>query len=563
MIRAGDRVLAGLSGGADSTALFDVLERLSGPMGFSLRAVHVHHGLRGAEADRDAAFSERLCRERKIPFFLVRADVREAAKAPHLSLEAAGRALRYEALYRAAEMWDLESPGERPTLIAVAHHRDDQAETVLLQLARGSGLKGAAGMPPVRDRVIRPLLSVSRQEITDYLRERGISWVTDSTNLSGDYTRNRIRNQVIPLLSEAVNSRASDHLAQAAELLREADSFLEEEAGKLLERALDNGEAPGAPGTLNTGILKERHPALRKYCLRRWAAGLLPEGAELTFAHLEGLDGLVTGGTGRQQSLPGGFAAEVDRGKLILLPSEEHGTKAFSQNGHRSPERASEAADGVIGVSAGATEAADVAIEAAVGVTETSAGATGMTAEASEAVIGAPEQAAAVGLRLRIVPEAEWRKTPPPRGVDRVWMDLDQVLRLIGEAPAKADSVDPADPHVEASAKPAAAPLKQHSETQSEPHSTDAAVPAVLRERILFRHRRPGDTVSLEKGGRKLLKALLTDQKVPARERERLLAAAIGSTVLWIPGLRMGAEFRITEMTRRVLEISITNTSEE
>ena len=524
MIRAGDRVLAGLSGGADSTALFDVLERLSGPMGFSLRAVHVHHGLRGAEADRDAAFSEQLCRERKIPFFLVRADVREAAKASHLALEAAGRALRYEALYRAAEMWDLESPGERPALIAVAHHRDDQAETVLLQLSRGSGLKGAAGMPPVRDRVIRPLLSVSRQEITDYLRERGISWVTDSTNLSGDYTRNRIRNQVIPLLSEVVNSRASDHLAQAAELLREADSFLEEEAGKLLERALDNGEAPGAPGTLNTEILKERHPALRKYCLRRWAAGLLPEGAELTFAHLEGLDGLVTGGTGRQQSLPGGFAAVVDRGKLILLPPEKHGNGALSQNGHHGPERV---------------------FEAAVGVTETSAGVTGMSAEASEAVIGALEQAAAAGLRLRIVPEAEWRKTPPPRGVDRVWMDLDRVLRLVCEAPAEQQNATPADSYIAAQAKP------------------DTAVLSLLRERIVFRHRRPGDTVSLEKGGRKLLKALLTDQKVPARERERLLAAAIGSTVLWIPGLRMGAEFRITEMTRRVLEVSITNTAEE
>ena len=538
MIRAGDRVLAGLSGGADSTALFDVLERLSGPMGFSLRAVHVHHGLRGAEADRDAAFSEQLCRERKIPFFLVRADVREAAKASHLSLEAAGRALRYEALYRAAEMWDLESPGERPALIAVAHHRDDQAETVLLQLSRGSGLKGAAGMPPVRDRVIRPLLSVSRQEITDYLRERGISWVTDSTNLSGDYTRNRIRNQVIPLLSEAVNSRASDHLAQAAELLREADSFLEEEAGKLLElleRARDAGEAPGAPGTLNTEILKERHPALRKYCLRRWAAGLLPEGAELTFAHLEGLDGLVTGGTGRQQSLPGGFAAEVDRGKLILLPPEKHGNGALSQNGHHGPERA---------------------FEAAVGVTETSAGVTGMSAEASEAVIGALEQAAAACFHLRIVPEAEWRKTPPPRGVDRVWMDLDQVLRLAGEAPAEQQNATPADSHIADSATPA----DSHAAAQAKP---DTAVLSLLRERIVFRHRRPGDTVSLEKGGRKLLKALLTDQKVPAREREKLLAAAIGSTVLWIPGLRMGAEFRITEMTRHVLEISITNTSEE
>lgn len=531
MIRAGDRVLAGLSGGADSTALFDVLERLSGPMGFSLRAVHVHHGLRGAEADRDAAFSEQLCRERKIPFFLVRADVREAAKASHLSLEAAGRALRYEALYRAAEMWDLESPGERPALIAVAHHRDDQAETVLLQLSRGSGLKGAAGMPPVRDRVIRPLLSVSRQEITDYLRERGISWVTDSTNLSGDYTRNRIRNQVIPLLSEAVNSRASDHLAQAAELLREADSFLEEEAGKLLElleRDRDTGEVPGAPGTLNTEILKERHPALRKYCLRRWAAGLLPEGAELTFAHLEGLDGLVTGGTGRQQSLPGGFAAEVDRGKLILIPPEEHGNKALSQNGHRSPERAFEVSG---------------------------------------------------GLRLRIVSEAEWRKTPPPRGVDRVWMDLDQVLRLISEAPAKADNaartdlngVEPVEPDIAAPAKPdTSAPVEQQNATPADSHIADSVSPAdshtavlsLLRERIVFRHRRPGDTVSLEKGGRKLLKALLTDQKVPARERERLLAAAIGSTVLWIPGLRMGAEFRITEMTRHVLEISITNTAE-
>ena len=200
-----------------------------------------------------------------------------------------------------------------------------------------------------------------------------------------------------------------------------------------------------------------------------------------------------------------------------------------------------------------------------------------MSAEASEAVIGVPEQAAAACFRLRIVPEAEWRKTPPPRGVDRVWMDLDQVLGLADEAPTKADNaaradlngVEPVEPDIAAPAKPdTSAPAEQQNATSADSHTAaqakpDTAVLSLLRERIVFRHRRPGDTVSLEKGGRKLLKALLTDQKVPAREREKLLAAAIGSTVLWIPGLRMGAEFRITEMTRHVLEISITNTSEE
>ena len=220
LIRPGDGVVVGLSGGPDSVFLLYALHTLQARMGFTLRAVHVHHGIRGAEADRDEAFSEKLCAKLDIPFQAVHVAAPAYAAQHGLSLEEAARILRYEALEAARQRLTQATAA----WIAVAHHLDDQAETVLHNLVRGAGLRGLAGMENRRNHVIRPLLSIKREDILKWLKQYDIPYVTDSTNADPHYTRNRIRSTVLPELRE-INPEASAHIAHSAALLREADAF--------------------------------------------------------------------------------------------------------------------------------------------------------------------------------------------------------------------------------------------------------------------------------------------------------------------------------------------------
>ena len=220
LIRPGDGVVVGLSGGPDSVFLLYALHTLQARMGFTLRAVHVHHGIRGAEADRDEAFSEKLCAKLDIPFQAVHVAAPAYAAQHGLSLEEAARILRYEALEAARQKLGQATAA----WIAVAHHLDDQAETVLHNLVRGAGLRGLAGMENRRNHVIRPLLSIKREDILKWLKQYDIPYVTDSTNADPHYTRNRIRSTVLPELRE-INPEASAHIAHSAALLREADAY--------------------------------------------------------------------------------------------------------------------------------------------------------------------------------------------------------------------------------------------------------------------------------------------------------------------------------------------------
>ena len=220
LIRPGDGVVVGLSGGPDSVFLLYALHTLQPRMDFTLRAVHVHHGIRGAEADRDEAFSEKLCAKLDIPFQAVHVAAPAYAAQHGLSLEEAARILRYEALEAARQ----QLGQTRAAWIAVAHHLDDQAETVLHNLVRGAGLRGLAGMENRRNHVIRPLLSIKREDILKWLKQNDIPYVTDSTNADPHYTRNRIRSTVLPELRE-INPEASAHIAHSAALLREADAY--------------------------------------------------------------------------------------------------------------------------------------------------------------------------------------------------------------------------------------------------------------------------------------------------------------------------------------------------
>ena len=243
LIRRGDHVVVAVSGGADSICLLCCLAEIKDRLGATVSALHVEHGIRGDESIRDAEFTENFCRELGIEFAQRSIPEGELKAARGLSLEEAARLRRYEFLeeerLRFAGMADEGSPqGPFRSLIAVAHHRDDQAETVLLNIFRGSGIEGIRGMLPKRGMIIRPLLFAKRTEIEDYLSARGICWCTDSTNLEYEQTRNRIRNHILPYIENEINPQAAEHIAALAEDAGEVAAYLEEAASGWLERAV-------------------------------------------------------------------------------------------------------------------------------------------------------------------------------------------------------------------------------------------------------------------------------------------------------------------------------------
>ncbi len=236
----GDGVVLGVSGGADSVCLLFALYGLARELEIGLYVVHVNHGIRG-DAARDAAYVETLCRKLEVPFTLVEEDVGAVARRQGCSTEEAGRQVRYEAFYR-----EMERRGAQK--IAVAHNAGDRAETMLLNLFRGSGLTGLGSIRPVRERIVRPLLGLERWEIEAYLERRDISWRQDSTNDTDEYTRNRIRRHILPYAEREICSGAAAHLCKAADIFMEIEDYMEEQirqAGRLCAAREGPGEAPG------------------------------------------------------------------------------------------------------------------------------------------------------------------------------------------------------------------------------------------------------------------------------------------------------------------------------
>ena len=281
MIPPGRRILVAVSGGADSMCLLEVLRVLQERAELKIRVLHVHHGLRESAED-DLQYVAKYCKEAGIPFQAVRVDAAGYAATNGLSVEEAARHLRYETLEKAAKEWDQQSalekavkewdqqpapekssnkkdqqPDQSDCRIAVAHHIEDQSETVLFNLVRGSRLTGLRGMLPVNGRIIRPLLCCSREEIESYLMEHGITWREDETNEDVRYSRNLIRKQVMPLLL-TINKGAREHIMRAAEEAAEAESYLSAETERALKRCCIQGRYTNqVEGSVQGGYSKQ------------------------------------------------------------------------------------------------------------------------------------------------------------------------------------------------------------------------------------------------------------------------------------------------------------------
>jgi len=228
LIEDKDRILIGVSGGADSVCLMHALAELYKNTDVWLMAVHVHHGIRDVEADNDEAFVKEMCDKIGIPFCAYHYDVKSVAAKEGLSEEEAGRKVRYEAFCNASEKYKCNK-------VAIAHNKNDNAETILLNMFRGSGIKGLTGIQPKIDMktetglitVIRPLLFATRKEIEAYLAERSLNYRTDSTNLENLYTRNKIRNTILDYAAKEINSNVIEHITKAGAHLYETQEFIE------------------------------------------------------------------------------------------------------------------------------------------------------------------------------------------------------------------------------------------------------------------------------------------------------------------------------------------------
>ena len=278
LIEKGDCITVALSGGADSVALLNVLFELKDEYSFTLKAAHLNHLIRGEEAFRDENFVRKECERLGVELDLRRIDIPKIARERSQSLELAARNERYAFL-------DAVSEGGK---VATAHNADDNLETVIFNLSRGSGIGGLCGIPIIRDKYIRPLLFCSRARIEDYCRQNKLSFVTDSTNLSDEYTRNKIRHNIVPVLRQ-LNPSVEQTVLRSGMVLREDLSFLESEAESYLKANLS------PDNKLDLKDFSSLDRAISKRVIKKFVEDLKPN-LSLERVHIEAILGIALSG---------------------------------------------------------------------------------------------------------------------------------------------------------------------------------------------------------------------------------------------------------------------------
>lgn len=507
MLPENGNIVAGVSGGPDSVCLLLILVRLRERCGLHLSAVHINHGLR-TEAGMDADFVRRLCREWDVPLAVHEADVGKLSAELGIGSEEAGRRVRYAAFLEQLERMDAGTGGRG--CIAVAHNRDDQAETLLFHLLRGTGLDGMAGMRPVRraqaggkllrdavqrpredfcgrsldlPRIIRPLLDTAREEIETFLAAEHVEWRMDATNAEDMYARNRIRNRILPYAEQYICSGAKEHLAKEAELLAQTADFIRERTQEALKRC---AQEDGSTGNIRLSVKKLRREEafLQKQCVR---ACLLQTGSgrDLTAAHVEAAAALALPGTqsGKRLKLPICRVEAVrEFDSLVFAPLGPDSLTAgrTDKNAKTGPKpmevRLTAGRFMVPGL--GKIEVRLLRTDACKGENR-------------------PENA----FFLRNIPEKKYTK----------WVDYDKII-----------------------------------------------------ESAVFRTRRQGDYLSINEAlDKKSLKKYMIEEKIPANDRERLMLLADGAHIIWVPGHRISAAYKVTAQTALIMEIRCINLEEQ
>lgn len=335
MFQKNDRIVVGVSGGADSLCLLHILVNLKEEYDMELTAVHIHHKIRGAEADEDMEHTVRVCRGLGVDCQTFWRSVPDIAKERGMTLEEAGRAVRYEIFHRVLE----ETGADK---IAVAHNLRDNCETILFHMCRGTGLRGIRGIPPVRGKIIRPLLNTDRSEIEEYLLQGGIKYRVDSTNLKSDYIRNGIRNVILPYMEEHVNRQSVRHIVSAGERAADVCDYVEQQAEKVWEACVREN----AGQVFISEKILSQHPAVADLAVEKAIEQMAGKRKDIGAIHIKGVKSLFEKQVSSSVALPYGLSAvrtyegvsirrKVNRAPAqnrVCIPVEQNGSYRF-ENG--------------------------------------------------------------------------------------------------------------------------------------------------------------------------------------------------------------------------------------
>lgn len=321
LLKPGDKVIIGVSGGADSVCLLKVLSELKNELETELLVVHVNHGLRGNEADSDQAHVEELCRDCSVPVRVYSVNIKKLSTKLKISEEEAGRIARYKIFENVLK----KTGGD---CIAVAHNREDQAETIMMNILRGSGIDGLCGMPVKNGRIIRPLLNCSRADIEKYLEENNIHFCTDSSNKGVEYTRNRIRNELFPKIKELFDISPTNQLVKLSGLVADDREFLEDTAKRSYNEVLisDSKEI-----VLSMTGLRSLSNAILKRIIRIAWERLSSSRKNLEAVHVDQIISLCQNNhTGKKVQLPKGFTVYISYDRLIFAKGGKNISEPYS-----------------------------------------------------------------------------------------------------------------------------------------------------------------------------------------------------------------------------------------
>lgn len=509
MIEAGDTVIVGVSGGADSVCLLLLLNKYKEKVSFTLKCAHVNHMIRETAA-RDEEFVRALCERLGVELAVRKADIPAMSKESGLSEEETGRNVRYEFMSGLL--------GDKKGHIAVAHHMGDVCETMLFNLFRGTGISGLAGIRPVTDKVIRPLLCVTKEEIEEYLTGAGMNWMHDETNDNTEYSRNRIRHLILP---EAVNvsGGAVRHMAETAGMLAEVKDFLDIQTAEAYERYVtesnlgedntrivtedkhseDNtrivtesnfieknaqGSTPGKRYLLSKDVLS-LHPALRSALIHRLLVTAAGRARDISTVQVRAVETLLRSQVGKRREFIYGLNAERVYDGILLSQANHRGANfAETQKFGASEDRKNDAHG-----------------EAAVRKDDDS----GDSGDGQDGACGEPEYAPE-DFPSAVVRRFKYDKSENiPKNTYTKWFDYGKINSY-----------------------------------------------------LLFRKPKEGDYLTVNGSyGRKLLKDYFVNEKVPRSERADKWVLADGSHILWIPGMRISEYYKVSDATTEVIEITL------
>ncbi|MCD7750828.1 MAG: tRNA lysidine(34) synthetase TilS [Lachnospiraceae bacterium] len=485
LVEINDKLIVALSGGADSVALLHFLKGIQDEYRLKLLAVHVNHGIR-EEAGEDEAFCKRLCEAMGVPLRCCHIAPGELENKKGMSLEEAARAQRYALLEECRREVGFDK-------IAVAHHANDNAETMLFQLFRGSGLKGLSGIAPMRGHVIRPFLGVTRQEILKYLSDNGLAHVEDASNQDVRYSRNRIRADIIPA-AEAINASAVENMSRCAEQLKDIQAYLEEEAAAFLSRSAVC-DANGAGVSVSLAALQKLPAALLREVLFESVVRVSGSRKDITFSHIEAVRALLDKDGQKEYVLPYGVTARKTYETLRIFRKKHHTEIHVAEQGECDTDRTDPEADCTeqnFRNSQNAVSAQDMAQPQNAFMIPFN-GAVSLPEGGKLCLRTFP--AACFGEKINNIPQNDCTK----------WFDCDKIRDNL-----------------------------------------------MLRHRKPGDYL----TVTAN-GGRKSLQDYLVNAKVPRDQRDELWLLADGSHILWVIGLRISMAYRVTETTENILEVHL------